>query len=92
MMRAVMPSLRADYQAVETYRCAPEVTIGCPVTVLTGDDDPKTTLSDARAWERHTTGSYAVRTFPGGHFFIMAHSAEITALLGQHFLGVSPAP
>lgn len=87
MMRAVLPSLRADYQAVATYRCAPGVTIGCPVTVLTGDADPRTTLSEARAWERHTTETCTVRTFPGGHFFITTHAAEITAILGQHFGG-----
>ena len=85
LMRAALPSLRADYQAAETYRCAPEVTVGCPVTVLTGDADPMTTLSEARAWERHTTGPCEIRTFPGEHFFITAHAAGITSILEDHF-------
>jgi surfactin synthase thioesterase subunit len=85
LMRAALPALRADYQAAETYRCAPEVTIGCPVTVLTGDTDPKTTPAEASAWERHTTGGCTVRTFPGGHFFLTAHATEITGLLQDHF-------
>jgi surfactin synthase thioesterase subunit len=85
LMRAALPSLRADYQAAETYRCAPEATVDCPVTVLTGDCDPETTLSEAHAWERHTTGTCTVRTFPGGHFFITAHVKEINALLREHF-------
>lgn len=85
LMHAALPSLRADYQAAETYRCAPEVTIGCPVTVLTGDADPQTTLSEARAWERHTTSTYTVRTFPGGHFFITEQTDEIIGLLKEHF-------
>jgi len=85
LMRAALPALRADYQAAETYRCDPEVTIECPVTVLTGDADPKTTLSEATAWERHTTGECTVRTFPGGHFFLTAHATEISDLLAGHF-------
>jgi surfactin synthase thioesterase subunit len=92
LMRAALPSLRADYQAVETYRCALKVTIGCPVTVLTGDADPKTTLFEARAWEQHTTETCTVRTFSGGHFFITAHVAEIITILRQHFHGGPGAP
>jgi surfactin synthase thioesterase subunit len=85
LMRAALPALRADYQAAETYRCAPGVTISCPVTVLTGDHDPKTTLAEANAWAGHTTSACTVHTFPGGHFFLMAHTAEIIGLLKDHF-------
>ena len=63
-MRAALPALRADYQAGETYRCAPGATTGCPITVLTGDADPKTTAAEANAWTRRTTGACTVRTFP----------------------------
>lgn len=85
MMRAALPSLRADYQAADTYRCAPEVTIGCPVTVLTGDADPQTTSSEARAWERHTTSACTFHTFPGGHFYIPEQTDKVLALLKEHF-------
>jgi surfactin synthase thioesterase subunit len=85
LMRAALPALRADYQAAETYRCDPEVTIGCPVTVLTGDSDPKTTLAEANAWDGHTTSTCTIHTFPGGHFFLTAHAAEVTGILKDHF-------
>jgi surfactin synthase thioesterase subunit len=91
LMRAALPSLRADYLAAETYRCGADVTIGCPVTVLTGDADPKTTLSEAAAWRRHTTSTCTTRTFPGGHFFLTAHTTEIIGLLKEHFQERHPA-
>src|SRR3954451_18000639 len=50
MMRAALPALRADYKAVEAYRCEPGITVDCPITVLTGHSDPKTTLDEAKAW------------------------------------------
>jgi surfactin synthase thioesterase subunit len=85
LMRAALPALRADYRAAETYQSPADVTIGCPITVLTGDADPKTTMGEANAWNRHTTGPCTVRTFPGGHFFLTAHATEITGQLKEHF-------
>jgi arylamine N-acetyltransferase len=92
LMRAALPSLRADYTAAETYRCPPEVTISCPVTVLTGDADPQTTSSEARAWERHTSGACEVRTYSGGHFFVTTRANEIMALLRHHFAASESGP
>lgn len=85
MMKAALPALRADYKAAETYRCAPDATVDCPITVLTGDSDPKTTLDEAKAWGQHTTGSLDLRVFTGGHFFISDQSAEVMQVLKQHF-------
>jgi surfactin synthase thioesterase subunit len=85
LMRAVLPALRADYQAAETYRCAPGVTISSPATVLTGDSDPKTTLAEANAWADHTTNTCITHTYSGGHFFLTAHTTEINGLLKDHF-------
>ncbi|MCX4862351.1 thioesterase II family protein [Streptomyces canus] len=85
MMRAALPSLRADYKAVETYRCEPDASVACPVTVLTGDDDPKTTVDEAKAWDGHTTGAFDLRVFSGGHFFLGSHALEINQLLKRSF-------
>jgi surfactin synthase thioesterase subunit len=84
LMRAVLPSLRADYEAIDTYRCPPGTTVSCPVTVLTGDSDPKTTLDEARAWAGHTSGSFDLRVFPGGHFFLTDQAEQITKMLSEH--------
>jgi surfactin synthase thioesterase subunit len=84
LMRAALPSLRSDYEANETYRCARETIVSCPVTVLTGDSDPKTTLAEARAWTGHTSGAFDLRIFPGGHFFLTDHADEVTNILSQH--------
>jgi surfactin synthase thioesterase subunit len=85
MMRAALPSLRADFRAVETYRCEPGATVDCPITALTGDSDPKTTLDEAKAWDRHTTGAFDLRVFSGGHFFLSTRPQEVMQMLRQHF-------
>ena len=90
MMRAALPALRADYRATETYTCSPEITVDTPISALTGDNDPKTTIDEARAWAAHTTGSFDLHVFTGGHFFITDHSDEVISILGQH-LRAQPA-
>lgn len=84
IMQAALPALRADHRAVETYSCAPDISVNCPISVLTGKDDPKTTLDEARAWARHTSGSFEFHVFGGGHFFLTDHVDEIIKLIYRH--------
>jgi surfactin synthase thioesterase subunit len=70
LLSMILPSIRADYRAVETYQCAPGAHVNCPIIALTGDADPKTTVSDAGAWAVHTTGGFELKLFPGGHFYL----------------------
>ncbi|MEU4848382.1 alpha/beta fold hydrolase [Streptomyces gilvosporeus] len=73
----VLPVIRSDYRAVERYRSRPDAVIDAPVTVLTGDADPHTTLEEAEAWRAHTRGDFALSTFSGGHFFLERHQAAV---------------
>ncbi|MEU3466076.1 alpha/beta fold hydrolase [Streptomyces sp. NPDC006733] len=81
LLRLTLDVLRNDYRAVETYRCAPDAMLGCPVTVLVGDDDPRVTLDEARAWAGHTTGAFALHVFSGGHFYLAEHQRAVTERL-----------
>jgi surfactin synthase thioesterase subunit len=85
MMRAALPALRADYQAAETYSCGPEITVKCPISALTGDNDPKTTVDEANAWTRHTSGAFDLQVFPGGHFFLADQADQVIKILDRHF-------
>jgi len=85
----LLPVIRADYKAVETYLWPRQQPLTCPITVLVGDRDPQTTVDDAAAWTEHSTAGCDLRVFPGGHFYLDAHHdavvAEITtALARQH--------
>ncbi|WUH89147.1 alpha/beta fold hydrolase [Streptomyces sp. NBC_00433] len=81
VLRMSLPVLRSDYRAVETYRHPQGPPLGCPVTVLTGDSDPRVTDEEARAWTRHTAASCEVRTYTGGHFFLSDRWPEIGSLV-----------
>ncbi|MBE1876186.1 thioesterase II family protein [Myceligenerans pegani] len=70
VLAMVLPVLRADYTAIETYRWTPGPPLEVPVTVLVGDEDPLVDARQARAWEEHTTGELTLRPYPGGHFYL----------------------
>ncbi|MER7195755.1 thioesterase II family protein [Streptomyces flaveolus] len=78
LLRMVLPSIRSDYRAVETYRYEPVPELHCPIVAMTGDQDPQVTLEEAEAWESHTTGPFEVLQFSGGHFFLNDHATQVT--------------
>lgn len=82
LIRMVLPAIRSDYRAVETYRPDPDAVVDAPIVALTGTDDPRVTVAEIAAWERHTRGGFALHTFRGGHFYLGHHLPEIAALLG----------
>jgi surfactin synthase thioesterase subunit len=77
LLRMIMPAIRGDYTAVETYVWEPAAPLRCPVVAMVGDSDPKTTLDEARAWGDHTTGGFTLRVYPGGHFYLAAQQADV---------------
>ena len=88
LVRVILPALRADYRAAETYRYAPGPLLECPVFVLTGDADPEVSLEEARAWTSHTTSICEVRVFEGGHFYLTDHLDAIAASIARRLARV----
>ncbi|MEU1345605.1 thioesterase II family protein [Streptomyces sp. NPDC005775] len=83
LLRAVLPAIRGDYRAAETYRYHPGKALTCPITVLNGDTDPEVTPEEATGWTTHTDGPCSFRTFPGGHFYLNDHAAEVIELIRE---------
>lgn len=84
VVRMVLPAIRSDYKAVETYQYQPGPDVSCPVVALIGTDDPKVTVDEAMAWSRHTTGEFRLRTFSGGHFYLDSCLPEVVGELARH--------
>lgn len=84
LMRLVLSALRGDYKALETYEPRPGDRLTCPVTILTGDDDPVTTVAAARAWTGHTDGPTDLHVFPGGHFYLNEQAREVVDVVRRH--------
>lgn len=77
LLAAALPAIRNDYRAIETYSCDPGAKIGCPIVALVGAQDPRVTVEEAAAWERHTDAGFELLTFPGGHFYLTEQAEAV---------------
>ncbi|SBT43449.1 thioesterase II family protein [Micromonospora narathiwatensis] len=83
LLGMILPALRSDYRAIETYRARPDTRLRCPLTVLVGTADPLVTPDEAEAWRAHTTGPTDVRYFPGGHFYLSERMQDVLAVVTE---------
>lgn len=89
VMALLLPSLRADFEMLETYQYAEEEPLDCPVTAFRGHDDARVPLESLEAWSQETRGDFMIREFPGGHFFLRGVEAEVQGLICDQ-LGAVP--
>jgi surfactin synthase thioesterase subunit len=93
LVRMILPPLRSDYRALRNYTHRPGPKLTCPITVLVGDADPYIDLGEARAWHEHTAGDFAMRVFPGDHFFLSSQQAEVCDVIRDRLCaGVNGLP
>jgi surfactin synthase thioesterase subunit len=79
VVRMILPAVRSDYRAIESYAPEPGPPLACPIAAFLGDADPQVTVDDARAWEEHTRGEFELRMFRGGHFYLAEQQEETIA-------------
>ncbi len=70
LLDMLLPVLRADFEAIETYVYAPKPPLACAFTVIGGLDDQIVTRDELAAWRSHTSGSFTLDMVPGDHFFL----------------------
>jgi medium-chain acyl-[acyl-carrier-protein] hydrolase len=81
LLDMLLPMLRADVQAVETYRHRARPPLDTPIVAFGGTDDDRVPVPELAGWQRHTTAECRVRIFPGGHFFVYDDAAEAVGAL-----------
>ena len=77
LMQMLLPSLRADLTAVETWRYAEGPPLEVPIFAFGGEGDVKVPREHLDAWAAQTRGECRVRQFPGGHFYLLDHEAAL---------------
>lgn len=70
IVRMIMPAIRGDYTAVETYRYVEGQVLSCPVHAFVGDSDPRVQPGEVHGWAAHTSSAFDVKVFSGGHFYL----------------------
>lgn len=77
LMDLVLPIVRADLTADETYVCREDEPLEVPIRAFGGTDDTTFPPEDLAAWAVHTRGGFDLELFPGDHFFVHAERARV---------------
>lgn len=91
LLELVLPAIRSDYRAAETYRFVPGPRLDCPVHALTGFSDPRVSVGELRHWAGHTDGPFELQVFPGGHFYLTDHAETITTGIAERLAAATSA-
>ncbi|WP_424210796.1 thioesterase II family protein [Streptomyces sp. BI20] len=83
-----LPALRADYRALAAHDWRPEPPLEVPITVLTGREDPVVPTAEAARWAEQTTAAEDTRVFPGGHFYLDDHLADVADVVRERLRAV----
>lgn len=89
IMQLLLPIVKADLAVDETYIYNPEPPLESPITVFGGLEDPETNFDDLAAWQKHTTGSFSIKMFPGDHFFINTVQPMVLEAISQEVLNIT---
>ncbi len=84
-----LPTLRADFRLLETWVPASPVALPVPISAWYGEADRTLFRHELEAWAAYTTHPLAVRSFPGGHFFLRDARDEMLGAILET-LGIKP--
>jgi medium-chain acyl-[acyl-carrier-protein] hydrolase len=74
LLELMLPLLRADFEAIETYAYTEGEPLNCPITAFGGLQDLEVSRQEIEGWRAQTSSRFMLRMLPGDHFFI--HSAQ----------------
>lgn len=83
LLELMMPILRADFRAAETYVPAKRPKLDIPIIAYGGLLDSDVSRDQLLAWADETTARCTVRMFPGDHFFLRTARNDVIAALAR---------
>lgn len=87
ILELLLPCIRADFQAVESYRFQEDAPLAIAITAFAGSEDGKADEPLMEPWSQHTTGNFALHMLPGDHFFIHNQQAQFLHKLSAALVG-----
>jgi medium-chain acyl-[acyl-carrier-protein] hydrolase len=86
LLQLMLPMLRADFAAVQTYTYAEGPPLECPLTAVGGLEDEEVTREHLAPWRELTAGDFSLFMTPGGHFFIHTSQDALLEIIARRLL------
>jgi len=88
LMELLVPTLRADMMALESYTHVAGPPLECPITAYGGLEDSDATEPEIAAWAPYSRGAFRYRILLGNHFFIQTSRAAVAGDVGTTLEGL----
>jgi medium-chain acyl-[acyl-carrier-protein] hydrolase len=79
LVELLLPALRADIEAMETFVHTGRAKLRCPTSVYGGAADPTVSLADLQAWNQEVLVPCDIRLFAGDHFYLNTQTKTLLA-------------
>ena len=86
LMQLMMPIIRADFKASQTYKYVTGPPLECPIRAFGGLKDEMVPREDVEAWSEHTGSSFRAQMLPGDHFFLNTSQSLLTRIIAQELI------
>jgi surfactin synthase thioesterase subunit len=83
LLAIVLPLLRADLEAIETYRYVPGPPLDCRISAFGGLADEVILPEWLLRWQDQTTQAITLYMIAGGHFFVHSMRGLVLSLIRQ---------
>jgi medium-chain acyl-[acyl-carrier-protein] hydrolase len=83
LMALFLPTLKADFSILETYRYRDEPPFDFPISVFGGAQDPIVSAEELAAWRLHTAQAFTQLMFPGDHFFLQSQRSLLLSAISK---------
>lgn len=91
LMSLMLPILRADFEAFETYSYKAGAPLGCRVSAYGGLGDSSVRREELEGWREMTSAEFVLRMFDGDHFFINQAAPQLLRTLDRELARVGVA-
>lgn len=81
MVQLMLRTLRADLQALYSWRHEAGEPLPVPITALGGTEDPFVPVQALDTWRRHTAEAFTSLVYPGNHFYIRSAYPQLLHLM-----------
>jgi len=81
LLELILPALRADYEAVESYWPQDGARLDVEITAILGEAETGVSQEDLAAWSDFTSAGLRMHTLPGGHNLLLDHAGDVAELI-----------
>jgi medium-chain acyl-[acyl-carrier-protein] hydrolase len=86
LMRLLLPTLRADFAACETYTYVAQPPLDIEIVAFGSLEDSQVSRPELQAWREQTQASFMLWMFPGDHFYLHYDAESLLRIMSRDLI------